>query len=32
MISVEEFIDKALGIIINARKGLIDKDEALDAL
>ncbi|GAB6947445.1 hypothetical protein JCM16161A_15750 [Vulcanisaeta sp. JCM 16161] len=32
MADVEELIDRALGIIINARRGLIDKDEALDAL
>ena len=30
--SVEELIDRALTIIIKARKGLIDKDDALDAL
>lgn len=30
--SVEELIDKALKLIINARRGLIDKDEALDIL
>ena len=28
----EELIDRALTIIIKARKGLIDKDDALDAL
>ncbi len=31
MASIEELIDRALDIIINARRDLIDKDEALDA-
>ena len=30
--SVEELIDRALTIIIRARKKFIDKDDALDAL